>query len=177
MRERLTGAIAILYTLIMIVFSLATMSLANGQYINKKAEKLPDFAYVTLDGNKFTKADLKPNAQLLIVYFNPSCEICQKEAQDIVDNISFFSDIQIVMISPNAKDELIKFREDFNLSQHKQITMLHDPSDLFYKEFKAMGYPSLYLYDQRKNLITHLNGYADFEEIKDLFSSGVAAKK
>ena len=177
MRERLTGTAIILYTLIMMVFSLTTMSLVNGQYINKKSEALPDFMYFTLDGKKFTKADLKPDSKLLIIYFNPFCEICQEETQEVLNNINFFDDIQIVMISPNAPDEIIKFKNEFKLNDHSQITMLHDPSDLFYKEFKAIGYPSLFLYDENKDMIVRFDTQVDFEEIKEAFSPGMAVKK
>lgn len=174
MRERLTGTLVIGYTLIMLIFSFLTLNKAHGQYIHKTSETLPAFTYYTLDGKKFTEKDLNQNTRLMIVYFNPHCEVCQEETKEIMSNIDYFKGIQIVMISPNTQEELAAFSKQYNLAS--QILLLQDPDDVFYKQFKATGYPSLYLYDQKKNLITNFESQTDIEEIKEAFGPNVAKK-
>lgn len=177
MRERLTGAIIVGYTLLMLIFSFVTLSGAHGQHIQKKNDKLPAFTYFTLDGEKFTDKSLNVDSRLMIVYFNPMCEVCQEETEEIIQNIDYFKGIQIVMISPNTREEIVQFSKDFNLDKYSQIIMLHDPEDLFYKQFSATGYPALYLYDQDKNVIAHFNTKAEMEEIKEVFGPTMASKK
>lgn len=176
MRERLTGSLLIGYILFMMAFSLITLSKSHGQYIQNRVEKLPSFSYQTLDGKKFTEKELNASSRLMIVYFNPACDVCQEETKEIIRNMDYFKDIQIVMISPSTKEEIAQFSKSYNLSKFSQVTVLHDASDLFYKQFNAMGYPALYMFDQKKNLIGQFNTHADIEEIQEVFGPSVAKK-
>lgn len=178
MRERLTGTLVLVYTLIMMVFSVITLSPANGQFVNnRKVETIPSFTYYTLEGHKFSNKDLKDNSRLMIVYFNPLCEVCQREMKEILTNMDYFKNMQIVMVSPNSKEEIGNFVTEHNLSNFPQITVLHDVNDAFYKEFHAIGYPSLYLYDENKNLVEHFDSHADIREIKDAYDPQTAKHK
>jgi peroxiredoxin len=161
----------------MVVFSMLTLTNANGQQINsRKTEKMPSFIYHTLDGAKFTEKDLKENSRIMIVYFNPLCEVCQKETKEILGNMDYFSDIQIVMVSPNSETEINEFVNEHGLKKHSQIIVLHDYNDVFYKQFHAIGYPSLYLYDEEKQLIEHFDTQVSMAEIKTAFA-GTSAQK
>lgn len=177
MRERVTRTILVGYILLMLIFSFVTLGGAHGQSIPMKNDKLPAFTYFTLDGKKFTEKNLNANSSLMIVYFNPMCEVCQEETEEIINNIEYFKNIQIVMISPNTREEIAEFEKDFKLDNFSQITMLHDPEDLFYKQFNATGYPALYLYDQSKKRIANFNTRTDIEEIKEAFGPTMASKK
>ena len=164
----------------MLIFSLITVSALNAQYLNNKRhdnyEKLPEFSYNTLDGKKFSNTDLKPNERLMSVYFNPLCELCQDETSQILENINYFQDIQIVMVTPGAKEEVLKFVSKFKLNKYHQITVLHDKEDTFYKKFDAMGYPTMYLYDTNNKMISKFETEVEFDEIRDAFGTNVAKK-
>lgn len=176
MRARLTGHLVLYYALLMLVFSVVTLSPVNGQYINSKREKLPSFTYYTLEGKKYSEKDLKEDTRLMIVYFNPLCEVCQNEMKEILSNIDYFNDIQLVMISPSSKEEIVNFVKNYKLNDYPQIKVLHDMNDVFYKEFHAIGYPSLYLYDENQVLLEHFDSHADIAEIKDAFGEQTAKK-
>lgn len=137
----------------------------------KKGEKLPEFTYNTLDGKPFSSNNLKANTKLMIVYFNPLCDLCQEETKEILSNINYFDNIQILMISPNPLEEVKRFVNLYQLQQFKQIIVLHDKQDEFYKKFNAIGYPSLYLYDENKQLITAFESQTSMEEIETAFNS------
>jgi peroxiredoxin len=177
MRERLTGTFVLIYAFVMMIFSFITLSNVSGEELNRKKGTLPSFVYYTLDGNVFTEKDLKKGQRLMIVYFNPLCDVCVRETKEIVDNIDYFKDIQILMISPNRKDEIMSFAKEFRLNKYPQVTVLYDQYDKFYKEFQAIGYPSLYLYDENRNLIINFDSHADFAEIKEAFEEVSAKRK
>lgn len=177
MKERVTGTLFLIKTYILAFFILALIVPAHAQNDNKKIiEKLPAFSYHTMDGQPFTNNNLKQNSKLMIVYFNPLCEVCQKEMKDIMADIDYFKNIQLVLISPNSKEEIMQFINTYELNKYNQITILHDMNDVFYKEFHAIGYPSLYLYDEAGVLIEHFDTQADMKEIKSAFGD-VTAKK
>jgi peroxiredoxin len=163
------------------MLNLNVHSSAQTQFISsidkKKKPLLPKFSYQTMDDKKFTNENLDKNSRLLIIYFNPLCEVCQRETSDIIDNINYFQDIQIVMVSPAPKDDVSRFIKKFKITNYHQITVLHDKDDIFYKQFGAIGYPTLYLYNKKKELIENYDTEVQFEDIKDSFGSEVAALK
>ncbi|HEX8549042.1 MAG TPA: redoxin domain-containing protein, partial [Cytophagaceae bacterium] len=139
-------------------------------------DKLPEFTYQTLEGKKFSSEDLKAS-KIMLVYFNPLCDICQRETQMILDNIKYFEKIQIVFISPAEIVDVEKFSNKFKLDQFKEITVLHDKNDLFYKQFDAIGYPSVYLYNEKKELLTYFEAEIGLEDIKGGFEPKVSTAK
>lgn len=180
MRGRVTKIIAIGYTLAMLILSLATLSDANGQVKQQSGaqvqtlQTLPEFTYYTMDGAKYTNHNLNANSNVMIVYYNPLCELCREETKEILNNIDYFKNIQIVMISPNTKEEIMSFINELNLNKYTQITLLHDPDDVFYKQFQATGYPTLYLYNEKRVLIGHFNEQTEINSIKEVFNNTVA---
>ncbi|HXA01092.1 MAG TPA: redoxin domain-containing protein [Cytophagaceae bacterium] len=170
-----------IYCTVMFCFCIPNFSNAQTQFTSsidkRKKSMLPKFSYQTLDERKFTNENLDKNMRLLIIYFNPLCEVCQRETADIIDNINFFQDIQIVMVSPAHKEDVNKFVKKFKINNYHQITVLHDKDDVFYKQFGAIGYPTLYLYNKKKELIENYDTEVQFEDIKDSFGAEVASGK
>src|SRR5215813_10806079 len=64
----------------------------------KRFPTIPPFKLLKIDSSSyFTKSDLKKNRPVLIILFNPDCEYCQHETEQILKNIDEFKDIQIIM--------------------------------------------------------------------------------
>jgi peroxiredoxin len=167
------GIAGLIFTL-----NLITITDMQAQYINnKKKQSIPQFQYETLSGKKFSNDDLQKNNKLMIVYFNPVCEICHREIRDILENINYFRDVQILMVSPAPKEEVLKFSRKFKMDNYYQVTLLYDKDDVFYKQFGAVGYPTLYLYDRNKSLIVNYDTEVAFEDIKDAFSPEIVRKR
>src|SRR6476620_8687554 len=45
----------------------------------------------------FTKENLNKKTSTIIMLFNPDCDHCKKETEEILENISKFKNIQIIM--------------------------------------------------------------------------------
>jgi peroxiredoxin len=177
---KLKSTYAAIYTIVLFCFCMLNLADVQAQYLSnnsKKKKTLPNFSYQTMDGKKFTNDNLNKDSRLLIMYFDPLCDICQRETADILDNINYFKNIQIVMVSPAPKENVKKFVKQFKLYDYHQITVLHDKDDTFYKQFGAIGYPTLYLYNKDKVLIENFDTEVQFEDIKDAFSPEVASGK
>lgn len=136
-------------------------------YIQGEKEKMPKFSYHTLNGKKFSNRNLEPDKTYLFVYFNPLCDLCKEEIEDITDNIGNLEDVQILLVSPNQLNEIEQFSESFGLDKFSQITILHDFDDTFYLEFGAIGYPNLYIYNSNKELVRYFDHATGFLEIKN----------
>lgn len=171
--------IAYINTALIMGLCLLTAGINNayGKKRRDNAEKMPQFAYYTLNGEEFTNENLNKDTDYLFVYFNPLCELCHYETETLIDNIEFFKDIQIVMVSPGDISEINQFVDQFSLEQYPQITVLHDKSDTFYKEFGAIGYPNLFAYDKDQELIRYFDHVTDFQDIRNVFEPVYSRKR
>lgn len=133
----------------------------------KEKEKMPKFTYYTLAGKKYSNNDLANNQNYLFVYFNPLCELCKEEVEDILENIEDLEEVQVLLVSPSQLSEIEVFKEYFKLSDYKQITILHDAEDRFYLEFGAIGYPNMYLYNNKQELVQYFDHAIGFHEIRN----------
>lgn len=138
---------------------------------------LPDFTFHTLDGQLFGRDNLIKGKKVMMVYFHPLCDICQRETEEIIDNIGFFKDVEILMVSPANEDDVKKFYDQYRLKNFSQIKVLLDKDDIFYKLFDAKAYPSLYLFNESYDLIGTFETETDFTDIRKVFDPGTASGK
>lgn len=143
----------------------------------KRPYKMPSFSYSTLEGKTFSDKNLKANQRSMILYFNPLCEVCQRETTELLNHISYFNDMQIVMISPAMKEDIDEFVSTHKINTFPQITVLHDANDQFYKQFGAKGYPTMYLYDQNKKLIEMYETEIAMDDVKAVLDEDMAFAK
>lgn len=126
--------------------------------IAKQLEIIPEFDFLTLEQQPFTKADLKPNLNTIFIYFNSQCDFCQHEAQSISNNLDSFKNVQIIFISTESIDTIKKFSEQYNLNNQQNITFLNDNLNTFSSRFDANNIPYLLIYDQNQKLIKKHKG-------------------
>lgn len=129
-------------------------------------EKMPKFTYYTLEGHKFSNKNLDENKTYLFVYFNPLCELCRNETEQIIENIDYLTDVQVVMVSPTDRKEIEQFVKDYELPKYSQIKVLHDSEDRFYIDFGAIGYPNMYIYNSKGEMVAYFDRATDFREIR-----------
>ena len=65
----------------------------------------------------FTKDNLKKNKPAIIIVFNPGCEHCKHETEEIIKNIDDFKNVQIVMTTPQSFAEMKDFYKAYNLGK------------------------------------------------------------
>src|SRR5215831_15586388 len=68
---------------------------------------VPPFQLLNTDSSSyFTKKDLKKNKPVLIMLFNPDCDHCKHETEEIIKNIDQLKDVQIVMATMMGFDAM-----------------------------------------------------------------------
>ncbi len=125
----------------------------------KRFPTVPPFQLVRLDSaSSFTKDDLPKNQQLLIMFFNPDCDHCQHQTQDLVKDIASFKNVQIVMASYEPLAEIKAFYEKYQLANHPNIHIGRDTKFLLPPFYRIPNLPYLALYDQKGDLIRTFAG-------------------
>lgn len=123
---------------------------------------LPTLMLTLQNGTTISAKDLKGRVALIL--FQPDCDHCQREAQEIQKNITGFEDVQLYFISSASMNEIIQFAKDYKLKGsniHLAVTTVKEILD----SYGPIDAPSIYLYGDGGTLIQSFNGEVAIEVV------------
>ncbi len=114
-------------------------------------ENLPDFKFQSVLSTPFTPENLAKKKPVIVVYFDPDCDHCQKQATWIAEKIESFNSINLIFVSWAEQTANLKFAETYFGKVKEKVTpgMLNFTKDADYKIDSWFGYsevPSIYIY-------------------------------
>ena len=148
-----------------VVFIKFIKSLRIKTSIQKEMNTIPDFKFYSMDSTEFTRDSLLDSLGVIFIHFHSNCEYCISEIEQIVENSSLLADVEILFISYEDIDLIKEFRGNYNLQNHKQIKMLKDSDNSYYRNFGTSVIPSIIIYDKNGNLVRIFNGEASVDAI------------
>lgn len=111
-------------------------------------QHLPVFKiYTAPDSTAFTNEQLKKNKPVVLMFFSPDCDHCQKETKELLAYKEELKGLQIVMASPAAFVEIKRFYEDYNIASMNNIIMGKDQNYALGLKYQLRTYPSVFVYD------------------------------
>lgn len=125
--------------------------------------EVPDLPLTMRDGTQMSAAELTGNVALIL--FQPDCDHCQREAEDIRRNITGFKDFELYFISSAPIEEVIQFARQYDLDGLKQVHLGTTTVPDILKHFGPIDAPSLYLYGKDGKLIQSFNGEVAVEVV------------
>lgn len=127
----------------------------------KNIQQIPSFTIYTVpDSTAFTHLQLQKNKPLVLIFFNPDCDHCQKETQELVAHKDELQQLQIVMTSALPYHLLKEFYLGYNVSSMPNVKMGQDINFTLGSIYKPARYPSIYIYDAKGNLAKVYAGHA-----------------
>jgi thiol-disulfide isomerase/thioredoxin len=131
---------------------------------------VPPFKLLKIDSSSFfTKNDLKKNKPVLIILFNPDCEYCKHETEEIIKNIDRFKNVQIIMSTNMPLSMMKDFYEKYDLEKFENITVGRDFQYILPSFYKIKFMPYLAMYDKKGNLLTTFQGSMKIEDLVSVF--------
>jgi len=120
--------------------------------IARNIATLPQFNFVTLQNEDFTKKDLEDTlGKIIVQVFSPDCSHCQKMADSLVKYRADFSDVEMIMVTPFADSAAVaRFVAEHHLDKLSGAYFLLDPKAEFFKTFGYTGVPTFFLYNKNK---------------------------
>ncbi|MGC4036452.1 MAG: redoxin domain-containing protein [Chitinophagaceae bacterium] len=106
----------------------------------------------------FTKENLSKKKPTIVMVFNPGCEHCQHETEEIIKNIDEFKDIQVVMATPQSFTEMKDFYKTYKLANYSNIIVGRDEHFTLPSFYSIRSLPFLAFYDKKQNLISAHEG-------------------
>ena len=136
----------------------------------KRLPYLPAFRLLETDSSSyFSKNDLPKNKPVLIILFDPSCDHCKHETEEILKNIDQFKSIQIVMATNADFAKMRSFYKNYGLSQYNNIHVGSDYQFILAPFFMIRNLPYLAMYDKKWKLITTFEGTMKIEKLLKTF--------
>ena len=133
-------------------------------------QSIPAFSVQDISGKTVTQNDL-PKGNKILVYFNPDCEYCRAEMEELSRINEKYKDVQWIMFTDKPLNEIRKFAEQYHLDKAENIQWCNDPKSEVYLQFAMTGIPYFLGYNTKNKLVHRSTGekkkkkvLADFDE-------------
>lgn len=142
-----------------VLLSLPSLAQNNDLPPYKKVPYFPPVKLLLADSTTvYLKDDLPKKTPVLLMYYNPKCEHCQKIAEEITANHDRFKNIHIIMATSMHFDSLQVFRDRYMPGGHRNVVMAFDPGFFLMHFFQVNRMPFIALYNEWKELIGGYDG-------------------
>ncbi len=132
--------------------------------VAERIKTIPDFSFVTTKEETFTQNDLK-ELPTVFIYFNSDCDYCQSEATKIEKRLSDFKNIELIFVSFEPLEDIIKFAKIYKLYNQENITFLEDKKGEFSKIFDVNSIPYIIVYNKKKEFKGKFKGATKIDKI------------
>ena len=124
-----------------------------------KYQTIPSFKInVVPDSSDFVNKNLDSKKPVIIMFFSPDCEHCQKETKELLAFKNELKAFQIVMLSPSSYAALHQFYVDYGLSAMPNIRMAQDVNYNLGSLYQIRTFPTMYVYSNTGKLLKAFAG-------------------
>lgn len=131
---------------------------------------VPPFQLLAADSTTvFTKNDLKPGQPVLLMYFSPECDHCQKQMEFILSAIDSLKNVELVLATYQPFEQMKTFINKYNLTAYPNIHTGRDIKYILAPFYNIHKLPFLALYNAGGQLITTFQAGATGETLVKSF--------
>lgn len=117
------------------------------------SQTIPPFKLYRSDKTIFNAVDLPKTKPLVLIYFDPDCEHCQKLMTELFKKIDKFKKTQIVMVTYKPVEELAPFEKKYGTKKYSNITVGTEGLSFRLRNYyELVTMPFTALYDKQGNL-------------------------
>lgn len=127
------------------------------------ATDLPPLPLLKLDGTSLMANQL--NGKIILYFFQPDCDHCQRETGQIRENLAAFRDYQVYFISNYPQQTIAKFAQDYKLAFEPNFVFAHATINDILNTVGPMESPSMFIYAADGRLVKNFNGETPIQEI------------
>ena len=133
--------------------------------IARKRERLPDFCFNTLHGEKSYTKNIKNGNSTVIIFFDTECPHCTYEIDNIIKDAGSFINTNIFLISDQPVKILKRFSEHYKLHKYPQIEILYADYQHITSVFGTIVIPETFIYCKDNSLLKVFKGEVSAEAI------------
>ena len=126
------------------------------------ANDLPLLTVLQTNGESITIRDLE--GKVVLIFFNPDCDHCQREAKQISDQKNIFKNHSVYFISIDSMTQIERFALEYKLTDPNFHFAQVDGLAVYNTVGPLPSVPAIFIYNN-KRFIKKLEGEAKLEEI------------
>ncbi len=116
---------------------------------------LPQMTLTTSDKSTVNVRNL--TGKVMLILFQPDCDHCQREAQEIRQHLDKFSQYALYFISADQMSAIEQFGKTYDLLGHTNVKFAATTVESVLGNFGPISAPSVYIYVDQK-LVKKFNG-------------------
>lgn len=97
--------------------------------------------------------------------FNPQCDHCQHETEELIRNMDKLKNVQIVMATSSPFEDMKGFIEKYKLAQYKNLVVTQDTHFFLLSFYMLHNLPFHAFYNKKKELLGVFEGSMTMEKI------------
>src|SRR6186713_267180 len=132
------------------IFSCFTFILFFPSRMN--SQTIPPFK-MTLSNNKILNAaDLPKGKPLVLIYFDPDCDHCQKLMTELFKKINSFKKVEMVLITFKPVTDVAVFEKKYSTPRYANLTVGTEGTGFYLRNYyKLVKMPFTAIYDSKGN--------------------------
>lgn len=127
--------------------------------------EMPPLVATEVDDTKVSFKDLK--GKVLLVFFNPDCDHCQRNAKMMSQNKDVFSSYQVYFVTPDQMPVVAKFAVDYDLLDSNFHFARSEPADIFNSVGAITSLPTFFVFNDQI-LVGRKEGETTIENLKSI---------
>jgi thioredoxin-related protein len=105
------------------------------------------------DKTIFNAAELPKTRPVVLIYFDPDCDHCQKLMKELFQKIDAFKKAEIIMVTFKSVEEVAAFEKQHNTQKYPNIIAGTEGIGFYLRNYYGlMTIPFTALYDKKGNL-------------------------
>jgi hypothetical protein len=120
---------------------------------------------LSLDSTVFQLTEPYLRQPLVAILFNPTCEHCQHQAEELNRHLDLLKNVTLIMVASATLKEIGDFSVNYKLSNMDNIFFAKaNPVDV-YNNFGSISVPYILVYGKNHKLIRDFRGNVEVEEL------------
>lgn len=118
------------------------------------AQTIPSFKILLSDDNIFSATDLPKGKPVILIYFDPDCDHCQKLMKEFFPKMNEFRKAEIIMVTFKPVSDLIAFEKLHETSKYANVKVGTEGNTFYLRYYYGLEkMPFTALYDKNGNLV------------------------
>lgn len=130
--------------------------------------KVPPFQMVQANGKLFRAQDLPMGKPILLVYFSPECDHCEKMLKEFFQQAAGFQKASVALVTYLPVDRVAKFAADYRLSNYANMVAGTEGTTFFVRNYyRIKDMPFVALYTKNGDLVAAYERDVDLKALRE----------
>ena len=117
------------------------------------SQSLPPFKMYRSDKTIFDAGELPKTKPVILIYFDPDCDHCQKLMKELFQKVDAFKTAEIIMVTFKPIEEVAAFEKQNNTQKYSNIVVGTEGMGFYVRNYYGLvTMPFTALYDKKGNL-------------------------